>query len=221
MKIKYSLLLLSLICTGIALRSPVNVQAQSSTGQSRPAQPQTQPPKVLDEPSIPAGWKRYQFSYGSGDILSLIFPQAPKEEVERDKSEPNIETVTHMLSADTGSSFYFAGYIELLAKDARIKFTPEERKTLFDQFWGAIAQGLKEGLAESGMTAKLTSSPPRKVMISGREGQEQSFWIDRWPGHYRAVIGEHHIYVIATISLSEIADKETAPFMASFKLMPR
>jgi len=202
------------------LAASSNLQAQDTAAKPK-ATPQPAPATVVVVvPPTPAGWKTYEFKYGEGEVLSLVLPREPRIEVEKSNVEKGIDVVTHIISSESPSSVFVAGYIELVAKDQSIKITPEIRKELSKMFWGFLAQGMQEAMTEMGIEAKLTPSEMKTVMVYGREGQEQDFVIGKMPGRYRAVIGERHIYMVLSFSMSKEQLNERDAVIQSFKISP-
>lgn len=218
MKIK--VILVGLATCLCLLAASSNLQAQDIPPM-RKATPQPTPATVVvATPPTPAGWKTYEFQYGAGEVLTLILPREPQIEVEKNNVDEGMDVITHIITSESPSSVFVAGYIELVAKNPSIKITPELRKELSKLFWGFLAQGMQEGMKEMGIEAKLTPYEMKNVLVYGREGQEQDFLIGKMPGRYRAVIGERHIYMLITFSISNENLNERDAVMHSFKISP-
>jgi hypothetical protein len=218
MKIK--MILVGLVTCLCLLAASSNLQAQDTASKPK-ATPQSTPGTVVVVvPPTPAGWKTYEFKYGEGEVLSLILPREPQIEVEKSNVDKDMDVITHIITSESPSSVFVAGYIELVAKNPSVKITPEIRKELSKLFWGFLAQGMQEGMKEMGIEAKLTPFEMKTIMVYGREGQEQDFLIGKMPGRYRAVIGERHIYMLLTFSTSNENLSERDVVVQSFKISP-
>lgn len=209
------------IVFGMCLTAATSL-SQAQSAQSPPPKPTPQPNSspvvVVPATPTPLNWKTYEFRYGDGEVLSLLLPREPKIDVEKNSVEKGIDVVTHIITSEADETVYVAGYIEMMARDSNLKITPEIRKELSRQFWNFLADGIREGLAEIGFEAKLTAYEPKSVMVHGREGQEQEFLIGKMPGRYRAVIGERHVYMLMTVSMSDKDLREREAVMQSFKI---
>ncbi len=125
------------------------VQAQSARHpQAVPPPPVAPPPalNVVDDPSAPAGWKRYQFKFGDGDTLGLFLPGThPEESTERIESSPGVVVTEHLFLSTLDFSFYGACYLEIaLPGNTRL---PENFKSRFSEtFNKAFVEGFKQTL---------------------------------------------------------------------------
>lgn len=199
--------------------SALSLNAQEH-GSHSPAAPATQPPpppRVMPEANDPSGWKRYQYRYGSGETLAALFPSPPKEEVFKEPLTNGKEVITHVLMTNTEAGVYLACYIEV---PSDIKITPEAKKKILDDLWRNFAKGMQEGLQKRGIEAELTASEPRQIMVGGRQAQEQDFMIGKLPGHYRALVGSNHLYMVAIISLKDESASRSDAFIESFSVLP-
>ncbi len=218
MKIK--VILVGLVTCLCLLAASSNSQAQDAPPKPKATPQPTPATVVVVVPPAPAGWKTYEFRYGDGEVLSLILPREPQIEVEKSNVEKGIDVVTHIITSESPTSVFVAGYIELVAKDPSIRITPEIRKELSKLFWGFLAQGMQEAMKEMGIEAKLTPYEMKTVMVYGREGQEQDFLLGKMPGRYRAVIGDRHVYMILSFSMSNENLSERDAVIQSFKISP-
>lgn len=212
--------LLLILCGTVA--PPHAARAQAAAGDGRDSSTQTPPPpltRAAEDADAPAGWKRYEYQYGGGDLLSVVFPRPPEEIVQKAAVGPEAFVVTHIMTAESPAGVYIAGYIELPAGNARI--TPALKEAIFNKFWTFFAAGLQKGLGSLGLEAKLTALEPRKTVIGGREGQEQEFMVGKIPGRYRALVGERHIYMVIAMTFKNNSPDERTSFFESFKIVPQ
>jgi hypothetical protein len=218
MKLRLVVMLCALccVCGGVA-------SAQSSKGeQPTPIVPvQTQHvARVVEDASAPAGWKRYEVKYGSGDTVSFVFPQTP-DESDSKADVPNSGTVVvHLLTAASTSGTYLAGYMEFFTTH-EVKITPDVRDLIFDGFWKNFSTGMQTQMEKLGVSAKITANERRKITISGREGLEQDFTVGNMTGRYRAVAGDHNIYMIVAFTPGADSPKERDDFIESLKITPQ
>jgi protein involved in polysaccharide export with SLBB domain len=207
---------LLLLC---ALSNLVCAPAASNVARARSQQQQSQQsqPGGEDDPSAPAGWKRYRYRYGSGDTFSFVFPQAPQESTSSSDT-PDGKVVVHFLQAQSAKGLYFAACIEVQTK-AGLKITPEARRVIYERFWANFSDGMKSGMEQNGVKADVTPLDPKKISVSGREGQEQEFTVRDLHGRYRAATGESQVYVIVAISTAGWPSDELETFSDSFKIL--
>lgn len=212
MKLRLVVMLCALCCVCGASAS-----AQKGTN-TDPATPPTHVARAVEDAFAPAGWKRYEFKYGAGDTVSVVFPQTPDESDTKSDVPDKGTVVVHLLNAASASGSYFlAGYMEFFSAQV-VKITPEVRDTIFEDFWKNFSSGMASGMAEKGVSAKITATERRKVTISGREGLEQDFTVGDLVGRYRAVAGEHNIYMVVAISPGAGALKDRDAFIESLKV---
>ena len=62
------------------------------------------PPRVIDDPTVPSGWRRYQIGDAPG--FSLILPTQPEVSAERSPATPS--TVVHLYIAPNDNAIYAA-----------------------------------------------------------------------------------------------------------------
>ncbi|MCA1629024.1 MAG: hypothetical protein LC785_00385 [Acidobacteria bacterium] len=180
-----------------------------------PVPPQTA--RLVEDTAAPVGWKRYEFKYGEGDTMSVFFPKAPTESVEKTEVTNGAYSIVHILSAETPAGVYLAGYLELIAP-SNIKITPAAKEIIFNGFWKNFSSGMQQQLEKMGIQAKLTSAEPRKVVAAGREAQEQDFNVGNVTGRYRVVAGERTLYMMVTLGFGEGSAKERDIFVESLRL---
>lgn len=216
---------LLLVCVGVSSGSVV---ARAQNGKQRSTTTQEQPtiitaPRVAEPPvsrgSLPPEWKQYRYKFGDGDTLSLILPGKPEEAAESETVVPGAVVTTHTAIANNSNGVYMAGYIEL-PRGENAKITPEAKRLIFQQFWQYFAKGIQQGLEESGLEAKLTAQPARRVTISGRDGQEQDFSVGKMAGRYRAVIDGLTIYMAVSMTMPDGSVEERTAFFDSFEILP-
>lgn len=210
---------LLLVCVGVLSGSLV-ARAQSGKQGSTPLPPEL--PVIVAPPgspmSLPPEWKRYQYKFGDGDTLVLFLPGQPEESVDNQTVAPGAVVKTHTAIADSPGGVYMAGYIELPRGNAQM--TPEVKRLIFENFWRYFAKGIQEGLEKTGLEAKLRAESPRQIRVSGREGQEQDFFVGKMAGRYRAVIDGLNIYMAVTIAMPGGALEERTAFFNSFEILP-
>lgn len=200
----------SLVCVAPAAR-----RARTQEQPRAPTSQQTQQ-RGEDDPRAPAGWKRYRYRYGSGDAFSVVFPRLPEESTENPEMQGG-KLVVHFLSAQSDRGLYFAACIEIHT-DAGLKITPEARRLIYQDFWKNFSGGLVEGMERGGVKAEVTALDPKRILISGREGQEQEFLIKDMHGRYRAATGDTQVYIIVALSTAGWPSAELESFSDSFKI---
>src|SRR5215212_8798304 len=105
MRVKPSLVPLSLALCCLCAWSAL---AQGGEGAPAPVVPPPTPlpapvvaptpsARAVEDASAPAGWKRYEFKYGGGDAMSVFFPKAPDESVEKSALPDGSSVVVHLL----------------------------------------------------------------------------------------------------------------------------
>jgi hypothetical protein len=203
----------SLVCVAPASRL-ARAQEQPRAAASQQAQ-QTQQ-RGEDDPAAPAGWKRYSFRYGGGDTFSVVFPRAPEEST--DTSErAGTKVVVHSLMSDTPNGVYFVGCVDIQMQ-AGMKLTPESSRVFYESFWRHFAEGMAKGLEEYGFKAEITPLGAKRILVGGREGQEQDFTVGKLHGRYRAATGDTQVYIILAVSLAGWPSAELESFSDSFKI---
>ncbi|MDQ3744163.1 MAG: hypothetical protein M3444_07260 [Acidobacteriota bacterium] len=125
--------------------------------------------------------------------------------------------VVHFLSAQSDRGLYFAACVEIHT-DAGLKITPETRRLIYQNFWKNFSDGIVKGMEQGGVKAELTALDPKRILVSGREGQEQEFILKDMHGRYRAATGDTQIYVIVALSTSGWPSAELESFTDSFKI---
>jgi protein involved in polysaccharide export with SLBB domain len=207
---------LILLC---ALSNFVCAPAASYVARAQAQQPASasQQQRGEDDPSAPSGWKRYRYHYGSGDTFTVVFPQEPEESTQTSDT-PEGRVVVHFFQARSAKGLYFAACIEIQTK-AGLKITPEARREIYENFWKNFSNGLKSGMEEKGVEAEVVPLDPKRITVSGREGQEQEFTVRDLHGRYRAATGESQVYVVVAISTSGWPSDEVESFSDSFKIV--
>jgi hypothetical protein len=200
----------SLVCVAPAARL-----ARTQEQPRAPTSQQTQQ-RGKDDPAAPAGWKRYSFRYGSGDAFSVVFPQAPEESV-TDSDTPDGKLILYVLSSESQKGIYSAVCIEVRLKGG-LKLTPELRRQLYETYWSNYVKGFAQVMEQHGDKAEIKPLEAKRVLIGGREGQEQDFTIGNLHGRYRAATGEAQVYVILAISTAGWPSAELESFTDSFKI---
>jgi hypothetical protein len=208
-----------LLAVGALALAPLSARAQAPGGASTPAArgETAPPPRSFEDPSAPAGWKRYELQFDAGNVMSVLMP--PPSEATKSGIPGAEGAVGYAYVAVTPTDVYVVGYLTGLP--ALATRSPEMRATLFGEFWRGFATGLKESMKRNGLEVELVSQPVRKTRVGAFEGQEQEFAIGKMPGTALAVISGGYAHVVIAVSLGERPGDEHKSFLKSFSLRAR
>ncbi|HEV2883771.1 MAG TPA: hypothetical protein VGW36_02875 [Pyrinomonadaceae bacterium] len=187
-----------------------SVQAQSPT--PSPATVAVQA-KVIDDPTVHAGWRRYQF--GERPHFSVIFPVAPQGTTEKPPDAGGATVNTYISSNQ--NAFYAASRIDGIALNIE-NAGDAKREEFFKVYMQGFARGFEQGMKSRNANFELKLLEPKRITIAGRPGFQQDFSVLPFNGSGRLVfVGTGAFVVVAIWSPDNpVADREA--FFKSFQL---
>ncbi len=211
-------LLSILLIAGVLAFVPaaVRAQGQGSGGGSAAGTQNIPPPRSFNDPSAPAGWKRYELQFSTGNVMSIFMPSLSEVTANQLPMGPGTPATNYMYTASTPTDVYVISYLAGLP--AEVTDNPQMRATLFDGFWRGFAQGVKRTLEKNGLQVELVTQPARKKTVNGFEAQEQQFAIGTMQGTVQAVISGGYGYAIVALSLEDKPGADHNSFLNSFSL---
>jgi hypothetical protein len=195
----------------------------SSTAKpSGPANRQDEPPpapRVLEDKSAPEGWKRYQFDYNGGDLLSVIMPSAPREYAGKGQvaTDVLIRMMTHSFSANTKTESFNALYVDDLSIPSE-KMSENQKNIFYDALWDGFAKGMVNAFKDAGQTVEAKALETGNITIGDYKGIEQNFSVGPFHGRARIVLAGKYAYMALATWTSETPAEQVEAFFNSFKI---
>lgn len=192
--------------------------AQSSASSASHGPP-TPLPRVVEDKNVPAGWKRYQFVYGGGDILSMVLPSAPEEYEGKGQvaTDVLITMMTHALAANTKTAGYTGFYASDLSVAAE-QMTEKQKATFYESLWMGVTKGAVKAFAEAGQKVETSALEKRVMIISGQEGIEQNFSVGPLQGKARMILAGHYAYGAFALWGPGTTAEDVEAFLSSFQV---
>lgn len=199
----------------VLVLTTVSVSAQT-TPIASPTPRQSVPPvaaKVIDDASVPSGWRRYQF--GEAPNFSVIMPGQPEATAER---APGIETaIVNLYIATNDNAVYAASRLQGLGTNMEA-ISEEVRASFFKNYIEGFSRGFQSSMKENKLDYELKMLPPTKVKATNREAYQQDFTVGPFTGRAQLVFAGSAAFAVLTIwnQRTPTIDRET--FFSSFQL---
>jgi len=186
----YSKLKIGALALVFAISSSALIRAQSPQPQ-QPGLPALMiPARVVEDPSVKDGWRRYEI--GATPTLSLILPSKPNGTVE----EVQGQVINTYVSANS-TGVYAAVRIDRLATNLE-RATEEARSNYFRTFFQGFALGFEKAVSQS-VKDKLELLEVTQVpTATGRNGFQQRMTLGTTQGRGQMVfVGNSAIGLVA------------------------
>ena len=193
----------------------ISVSAQA-TATATPTPRQAVPPvpaKVIDDASVPSGWRRYQF--GESPNFSVIMPAAPEATAER---APGIETaVVNLYIATNDNAVYGASRLQGLGTNMDA-VSEDVRASFFKNYIEGFSRGFQGSMKQNNLNYELKMLPPTKVKATNRDAFQQDFTVGPFTGRAQLVFAGSAAFAVLTIWNQRTPTIDRELFFNSFKL---
>jgi hypothetical protein len=206
--IKFRAVKAHLICL-VLLLSVANVHPQSAAPKPPTDPVNAIPARVIDDPSVRAGWRRYGFGASAG--FSVILPAEPAL-----TSEAMQTQIINTYIAATSSGVYAAARVDRIP--VHMESAAEQvRSRYFREYFQGFAKGMEKSLASTGQSVQL-QEVTKVATAAGRDGFQQRFAFGSMQGRAQMVfVGSSAFCIIALWTpAAPAADYES--FFSSFRI---
>jgi hypothetical protein len=199
-----------LVCIAVTCAPFVDGQSPTPTPVAKPGLPAFAiPPKVIEDPSVRAGWRRYQF--GEDPVFSVILPSPPEATADGRSGAG----VAHLYISSTDTAVYSAVRMTGLGID--LEKAPEtERQGYFRNFIEGFAKGFQESLKRNDYELKLLDI--KKVTAAGREAFQQDLTVGPYQGSAQLVFVGSGTFCVLSIWNPQSPAADGVAFFNSFQL---
>ncbi|MCM3869245.1 MAG: hypothetical protein ND895_00935 [Pyrinomonadaceae bacterium] len=201
----------ALLCIVVACTEIVEGQSTTPTPAAKPGLPAifAIQPKVIEDPSVRAGWRRYQF--GDDPAFSVILPSPPEAIAERTKGD----SVVYLYMSVTDTAVYGAARMTGLGVD--MERAPEtERQGYFRNFIEGFAKGFQESVKKNNYELNLLD--PKKAIAAGREAFQQDLTVGPYQGSAQLVFVGSGAFCVLSIWNPQSPPANGVTFFNSFQL---
>ena len=205
-----SKLIMATLLLIVAIASSVVVRSQSPQPQT-PALPANPiPARVVEDPSVQVGWRRYEI--GATPTLSLILPAAPGITSETVQGQ----LVNTYVSANS-SGVYAAVRIDRLAMNLETA-SEEARNKYFRSFFQGFAQGFQKGLSPTVKDTLELLDVAQVTTASGRQGYQQRLMLGSAQGRGQMVFVGNSAFGLVALWFPNAPATDNDSFFASFRI---
>jgi hypothetical protein len=187
------------------------VRGQTPAATPAAAPPPIIQPKVIEDPSTRAGWRRYQF--GDGPSFSVIMPGQPTASAER-ASET---AVVYLYLVTHDGAIYAAALLRSLGRDME-SATETERQSFFRNFIEGFAKGFHESVKKNNPDYELKMADPIKVTAAARNAFQQDMTVGSFQGSAQLVFAGSGAFCVVSFWNAQTAPADREAFFKSFKL---
>jgi hypothetical protein len=213
MKTKRKLLRAALLtCLAMSSIAPVRGQAPAATPAA--VAPAIIQPKVIEDPSVRAGWRRYQF--GDQPSFSVILPSAPEATAER--APGPVAAVVYLYISTTDTGVYAASRLDGLGLNIE-RGSEVQRQTFFKTYIEGFAKGFQESMKKNNLNYELKLLEPKKVTAAGREAFQQDLNVGPFQGSAQLVFAGSGAFCVLSNWNSQAAAADRDAFFNSFQLI--
>lgn len=196
-----------LVCFAVACNATVRGQSPAATPAA--VKPTAIQPKVIEDPSVPAGWRRYQF--GDEPAFSVILPGPPEATAEGMSGAG----VVYMYMSVTDTAIYAAVRLTGLGHDME-RASETERQTYFRNFIEGFAKGFQESGKKNDFELKLLDT--KKVTAAGREAFQQDLTAGPYQGSAQLVFAGSGAFCVLSFWNPQSPAANGVAFFNSFQL---
>ena len=168
-------------------------------------------PKVIEDPGVPTGWKRYQL--GDEPAFSVILPSPPKV-----SSQPTSATsIAHLYFSNTDTAVYGAVRLTGLGQDMD-RATESERQTYFRNYIEGFAKGFQESINKDSHNYELKLLDTKNVRVAGHDGFQQDLTVGPFQGSSQLVFAGSEAFCVLSIWNPQTPAADREAFFKSFQL---
>jgi hypothetical protein len=193
----------------VLLLSVANVYPQSTSQKPPAVLATTIPARVIADPSVRAGWRRYGFGEGPG--FSVILPAEPVVTSEGVQTQ-----ILNTYIAATSYGVYAAARVDRIP--VHMESAPEEvRSRYFREYFQGFAKGMEKALASTGQSVQL-QEVTRVATTTGRNGFQQRFALGSMQGRAQMVFVGNSAFCIIAVWTPATPANDDESFFSSFRI---
>lgn len=194
----------------LVVSSNALVHAQSSAPQSAELPSNAIPARPVEDPSVRAGWRRYEI--GATPTLGVILPSVPGITVESVRGQ-DINTYV----STNQSGVYAAVRIDRLPMN--LESAPDEdRSRYFQSFFEGFARGFQKGLGPTVKDALALLEVTKVMTATGRNGYQQRLTLGTMQGRSQMVFVGNSAFALVALWLPNAPPAEYDSFFSSFRI---
>jgi hypothetical protein len=207
MIIKLCVVSVTLLSLALML-SVATAHAQTSAPLSPPAN--AIPARVMEDPSVRTGWRRYGF--GATPNLSVILPGAPSNAVEVVDAQ-----VVNTYISTTSSGVYAAVRVDRIPINLG-SASEEARSRYFREFFQGFAKGFHKGLGSTVQDSLQLLEVTTVKTAAGRDGYQQRLTIGTMQGRAQMMFVGNSAFCIVAFWLPTAPAADYDSFFGSFRI---
>ena len=193
----------------LVLSSNALVHAQSPAPQ-KPGLPSAIPARAVEDPSVKAGWRRYEI--GATATLGVILPSVPAHTVETAGGQ---DINTYVSTNETG--VYAAVRIDRLPVNLE-SASEEVRSRYFQSFFEGFARGFQKGLGPTIKDSLALLEVTLEMTATGRKGYQQRLTLGTMQGRSQMVFVGNSAFALVALWLPNAPAADYESFFGSFRI---
>jgi len=185
------------------------------SGQTPAPQPAATPipARVVEDPKVPVGWRRYQF--GDAPNFSVILPAVPEVSAER---APGVETaVVHLYITSNDNAVYAASRLQGLGINMETA-SEDVRASFFKNYVEGFSKGFHSSMVKNNINHELKMLTPTKVRAANRDAFQQDFTVGPFTGRAQLTFAGSGAFCIITVWNQRTPAVDRESFFNSFLL---
>ncbi|MGI8996869.1 MAG: hypothetical protein ACR2GW_09395 [Pyrinomonadaceae bacterium] len=179
-----------------------------------PATPVSPAAAPIDDPSAPAGWKRFLLG---GNSFSVVLPKAPQVETERKDLGGGVNLTVNTYSVDVAEGVYVFVYVPDFPFIAE-RVAPSVLESFYSGVWEGFAEGTREEIAKSGALFELKQGEQHDSTLGGLKGREQDFTLGPLSGRARATATGRRVFLAMSMWSPDMPAAEREIIFNSFRI---
>ena len=200
------------LATLVLLVSSCNalVHAQSPAPQKPGLPGNAIPARAVEDPSVKAGWRRYEI--GATPALGVILPSVPAHTVETARGQ---DINTYVSANESG--VYAAVRIDRLPLS--LESTSEEaRSRYFQSFFDGFARGFQKGLGPTIKDSLALLEVTQLTTATGHKGFQQRLTLGSMHGRSQMVFVGDSAFALVALWLPKAPAADNDSFFGSFRI---
>ncbi len=169
---------------------------------------------LIDDPSAPAGWKRFLLG---GNSFSVVLPKAPQLETERKELGNGVNLTVNTYSVDVAEGVYVFVYVPDFPFIAE-RVAPSVLESFYSGVWEGFAEGTREEIAKSGALFELKQGEQHDSTLGGLKGREQDFTLGPLSGRARATATGRRVFLAMSMWSPDMPAAEREIIFNSFRI---
>jgi hypothetical protein len=198
---------------GLVIGLLLTIVCVSAQTQEPPSSVTPVPAKVINDPNVPTGWRRYQF--GDAPLFSVILPAAPEVSAERAPEVPN--AVVSLYVSLNENAIYAASRIEGLGLNME-SASEGARQLYFKNYIEGFGRGFQTSMKQNNIDHELKMLPPTKVKAAGRNAYQQDFTVGPFTGRAQLTFAGSSAFCIMTVGNQRTPAADREIFLNSLQL---